>query len=149
MFGNLSMHRCFSDKNATLCQLLMAPKDPNCAHFWLELLVKASWWSYSSRYLVFPLFLKIVLLIQKGNSSSRPWSGKKYSVLYFTFFSDMEKTSKNVSLPLLLFEFTDNDCLAGVGTLGSIIKPPLPDSVSESILLLHSWISSNEQLTIR
>ncbi|KZR98064.1 Uncharacterized protein APZ42_006700, partial [Daphnia magna] len=36
-----------------------------------------------------------------------------------------------------------------VGTLSSIFKPPLPDSLSESVLVVHSWISDNEQLTIR
>lgn len=37
----------------------------------------------------------------------------------------------------------------GVGTLSSIFKPPLPDSLSESVLVVHSWISDNEQLIIR
>ncbi|KAI9554956.1 hypothetical protein GHT06_020239 [Daphnia sinensis] len=47
------------------------------------------------------------------------------------------------------FFFHFNDSVFGVGTLSSIFKPPLPDSLSESVLVVHSWISDNEQLTIR
>ncbi|KAK4013247.1 hypothetical protein OUZ56_025481 [Daphnia magna] len=63
---------------------------------------------------------------------------------------EMEKSSKHASLPLVLFEFSDNfnNFVFGVGTLSSIFKPPLPDSLSESVLVVHSWISDNEQLTI-
>ena len=62
----------------------------------------------------------------------------------------MEKPPKR-ALPLVLFEISDNvnDSVFGVGTLSSILKPSLPDSLGESVLLVHSWITDNEQLTIR
>ena len=34
-------------------------------------------------------------------------------------------------------------------TLSSILKPLLPDSLSESVLLVHSWITENKQFTIQ